>query len=261
MKVGDMLAQKRIIVTGGTSGIGRSIVIQAAEAGADVAFCGLTDDGADEVTRAVESVGRRSYFRPFDVSNLEGSRQFVRDAIDFLGGLDGLVNNAGTNFNFGVADVAREQIETCFDVNFYPAWAMSQEAFPALKESEHSVVVNISSIHVSQTMAGAFPYNASKAALSALTKSMAIEWAPHSILSIAVAPGWVLTPLNEKDFLKSDDPVAERKRVDEAHLLGRMARPEDIASFVIYLLSDGNRALNGNTVILDGAMHTLAHPH
>jgi NAD(P)-dependent dehydrogenase (short-subunit alcohol dehydrogenase family) len=154
-----------------------------------------------------------------------------------------------------------ENIDRCFHVNFYSAWAIAQTAYEALKAADHAVVVNISSIHAVQTMPGAFPYNASKAALSALTKSLAIEWARDGILSVAVAPGWVLTPLNEIGFQRAEDPDAERERIEQAHLLGRMARPEDIASFVVYLISDGNRALNGNTIVVDGAQHTLAHPH
>ena len=256
-----MLLDRRIIVTGGTSGIGKQVVIQAAQAGADVAFCGLTDEGADEVARAVDAAGRHSYFEAFDIADLERVRQFATRSIDALGGLDGLVNNAGTNFHHGVEKVTMEQIDRCFQVNFYSAVVLAQSVYPALKDARHAAVINMSSIHAFQTMPGAFPYNASKAALSALTKSIALDWAKEGIRSVAVAPGWVLTPLNERDFHKTVDPEAERQRVEEAHVLGRMARPEDIASFVIYALSEKNKALNGNTVILDGAMHTLAFPH
>lgn len=256
-----MLEGKRIIVTGGTSGIGKSICTLAAHAGADVAFCGLTADGAAEVEAIVTAAGGRSFFKALDIGDLDAARQFTREAIAFLGGLDGLVNNAGTNFMYGVTDVTQAQIDRCFHVNFYSAWAVAQTAYEALKASAHGVVVNMSSIHTVQTTPGAFPYNASKAALSALTKSMAIDWAKDGILSVAVAPGWVLTPLNEKMFEEADNPHAERDRIEEGHMLGHMARPESIASFVVYLLSDGNGAINGNTIVLDGAQHTLAHPH
>lgn len=256
-----MLEGKRIIVTGGTSGIGKAICTLVAKAGADIAFCGLTNDGAAEVEEVIANAGGRSFFQSFDIGDLEAARQFTHEAIGFLGGLDGLVNNAGTNFMHGVTGVTQPQIDRCFHVNFYSAWAVAQTAYEALKVSPHAVVVNMSSIHTVQTTPGAFPYNASKAALSALTKSMAIDWAKDGILSVAVAPGWVLTPLNKKMFEKADDPEAELERIEGGHMLGHMARPESIASFVVYLLSDGNGALNGNTIVLDGAQHTLAHPH
>jgi NAD(P)-dependent dehydrogenase (short-subunit alcohol dehydrogenase family) len=255
------LNDMRILVTGGTSGIGRAIVVAAAEAGADVAFCGLTDEGAGAVAVTVEGYGRRAYFETLDVGDLEACRAFVGRVAGELGGLDGLVNNAGTNFNHGVLGATAVQIDRCFRVNFYSAWAMAQAAHPYLKAAGRGVVVNISSIHATQTMPGAFPYNASKAAMSALTQSMAIEWAADNILSVAIAPGWTLTPLNIRAFDHTPDPDAERRRIDEAHLLGRMANPEDIASFAVYLLSGANGSLNGNTVRIDGGQHTRAYPH
>lgn len=255
------LADKRILVTGATSGIGRAIALACAEAGADVAFCGLTAEGAEDVRLAIEAFGRRAYFEVLDVGDLEGCRAFVDRSAAFLGGLDGLVNNAGTNFNHGVLGATAEQIDRCLRVNFYSAWAMAQAAHPYLKAAGRGVVVNISSIHATQTMPGAFPYNASKAAMSALTQSMAIEWAADNILSVAIAPGWTLTPLNTNAFDNHPDPEGERRRIDEAHLLGRMARPEDIASFAVYLLSEANGSMNGNTVRIDGGQHTRAFPH
>lgn len=250
------LENKRVIVTGGTSGIGKAIAIQAAQAGADVAFCGLTAERADEVMGAIELAGRRAFFQAVDVSDLEAARRFTREAIAFLGGLDGLVNNAGTNFNYGVLGATFETMQHCLMTNFYSAWAISQEAHCALKAAGRGVIVNMSSVHAKQTAPGAFPYNASKAALSALTQSIALEWGADHILCVAIAPGWVLTPLNEKGFQQADDPEAEKERVERGHLLGRMARAEHVASFAIYLLSDANGSLNGNTITLDGAMHT-----
>ncbi|MEZ4702615.1 MAG: SDR family oxidoreductase [Rhodothermales bacterium] len=255
------LAEKRILISGATSGIGRAIALACAEAGADVAFCGLTEEGAEEVKMAIEASGRRAYFEVLDVGDLEGCHAFVDRAAGVLGGLDGVVNNAGTNFNHGVLGATAAQIDRCFRVNFYSAWAMAQAAHPYLKAAGRGIVVNISSIHATQTMPGAFPYNASKAAMSALTQSIAMEWAADNILSVAIAPGWTLTPLNTNAFDTHPDPGAERRRIDEAHLLGRMARPEDIASFAVYLLSDANGSMNGNTVMIDGGQHTRAYPH
>ena len=104
----------------------------AAATGVDVAFCGHSDEGADETIAAIEAGGRRCLFRALDLGDEQAARQFGRDAIAFLGGLDGLVNNAGANFWDGVAGADRQRIDACFSVNFFSAWALAQEAYPAI---------------------------------------------------------------------------------------------------------------------------------
>lgn len=254
------LANKRVIVTGGTSGIGEAIVLEAAEAGADIAFCGLTDEGADEICQAVVGFGRQAYFEALDLSDLEAARGFTERSIAALGGLDGVVNNAGTTFRDGVLDATFDGIQRCLMLNFYAPWVISQAAYPALKAAGRGMIVNIISIHVRQTEPGTFPYNASKAALQALTHSIAQEWAADNILSVAIAPGWVDTPLVARGFSLMENPEASKRFIEDSHLLGRMTRPTDVASLTIYLLSEGNRVLTGNTIILDGGMHTVLNP-
>lgn len=255
-----LLARKRVLVTGGTSGIGRAVVELCAVSGADVAFCGLDNGSSDEIADVVASYGRFAYFEAVDLSEIQSARSFTLRAIEALGGLDGLVNNAGADFSYGVLGATSDDVERCFSALFYAPWAICQEAYPHLREPERSAVVNISSIHSHQTVPGAFPYNAAKAALEALTSSIALEWAKDNILSISVAPGWVDTPLVQAAMDGSADPAGERRRVVESHLLGRMASPTDIAAVVCFLLSDQNRFLTGSTVIVDGGMHRLLQP-
>jgi glucose 1-dehydrogenase len=254
------LRGKRVLVTGGTSGIGKAIVLQAAQAGADVAFCGLTDQGAGEVQQAVAGYGRRVYFGALDLSDLEAARRFTGRAIDALGGLDGLVNNAGANFKYGVLGSTFDRIQQCMMLNFYAPWAISQTAYPALKASGQGRIVNIASTHIARTEPGTFPYNASKAALHALTQAQAHEWAADNILAVTIAPGWVDTPILEPGFAQLENPAAERQRIEDGHLLGHMVQPEGVASLTVYLLSEANTALTGNTIILDGGMHTVLTP-
>lgn len=253
----DRLEQKRIIVTGGTSGIGQAIAIHAAQMGADVAFCGLTDEGAGETLQAVQQYGRRAFFRALDLSDLAQARQFTRDAIDFLGGLDGIVNNAGTNFFCSVLGATQEDIQRCFAIDFYPAWAICQEAYPTLKAAGGGVVVNIASIHAERTNPGAFPYNAAKAALVALTKSLALEWGRDNIRAIAIAPALIMTPLADTYFATFEDGQAERARLENHYPVGHAGRSEDVASLVGYLLSGVNLFLSGTTVFVDGGMSAL----
>jgi NAD(P)-dependent dehydrogenase (short-subunit alcohol dehydrogenase family) len=253
----ENLAQKRVIVTGGTSGSGLAIAIHAAHMGADVAFCGLTDEGASETRQAIQRQGRRAFFRALDLSDLAQARQFTREAIAFLGGLDGVVNNAGTNFFCGVLNATQQDIQRCFAVDFYPAWAICQEAYPALKAAGGGVIVNIASVHAERTNPGAFPYNAAKAALVALTKSLALEWGRDNIRAIAVAPALIMTPLADAYFAAFKDSQAERVRLEHHHPVGHAGQPEDIASLVGYLLSGVNLFLNGSTIFVDGGINAL----
>lgn len=258
--MGIDLQDKRVLVTGGTSGIGKAIALQVAQAGADVAFCGLTDDGAEAVKETITGFGRRVYFEAVDLADLDNARAFTDRAIDSLGGLDGLVNNAGANFKYGVLGSTFEGIQACMMLNFYAAWAIAQTAYPALKASGQGRIVNVSSIHTVHTEPDTFPYNASKAALGALTHALAHEWAADNILAVTIAPGWVNTPILDPGFAGLDDPAGERQRVEDSHLLGQMTQPDGVASLVVYLLSAANTALTGNTIIVDGGMHTVLTP-
>ncbi len=253
----DCLKGKRIIITGGTAGIGQGIALLAAAEGAEIAFCGHSEDGADQTFAAVEKAGGRSFFQALDLSDEEAARQFGRDSIEFLGGLDGLVNNAGANFWHGVAGATRQEIEDCFSLNFYAAWALAQEAYPALKEAGGGMIVNMASIHARHTMPGTFPYNVSKSMLVQLTKSIAVEWGRDNIQCVAIAPGMTMTPAVDEFASRYDDPGALIRQFTNTYPLGRGARVEDIASTVVHLLSGTNRFISGTTIYIDGGLGAL----
>jgi NAD(P)-dependent dehydrogenase (short-subunit alcohol dehydrogenase family) len=253
----NLLTNKRIIVTGATMGIGQAVAIRAAQEGADVAFCGLSEVGADDTMRAIAAAGRRAFFRALDLRDLDAARCFAREAIAFLGGLDGLVNNAGANTWHGVLNATFEDLENCFRVNFYHAWALSQEAYPALKAAGGGVIVNLSSINAERTMPGVFPYNTAKAMLVALTKSIAIEWGKDNIRAVAIQPGLILTGLAFEYFDKSTDPQAERRRAEGIYPLKRAGRPEEVAATIVHILSGENSFLNGAAILIDGGISAL----
>jgi NAD(P)-dependent dehydrogenase (short-subunit alcohol dehydrogenase family) len=255
-----ILHNKRIIVTGGTTGIGHATAVLAAQAGADVAFCGLTEEGAAGTSQAIEAAGRHAFFRALDLSNLDAARQFARDAIRFLGGLDGLVNNAGTNFFQSLLGATYESIQQCLMLNFYASWAISQEAYPALKVAGGGMIVNLASIHAQRTGPGVFPYNVSKAMMAAMTQSMALEWGSDQIQAVAIAPGLILTPLAEAYFNTFDDPAAEQARMESRYPLKRGGRPEDIGSLIVFLLSRQSLFISGTTILVDGAMSAQVEP-
>jgi NAD(P)-dependent dehydrogenase (short-subunit alcohol dehydrogenase family) len=256
------LTNKKIIVTGGTMGIGQAVVLRAAKEGADVAFCGLTEHGATETTRAVEAAGQRAFFTAVDLRDLGAARQFAREAIEFLGGLDGLVNNAGANTWHSVAGASFEDIENCFRTNFYHAWALAQEAYPVMKAAGGGVIVNMSSIQAERTMPGVFPYNVAKAMLAALTRSIAMEWGHDNIRSVAIQPALTMTPLAVEYFAKFDNPDAEKARMLRSYPLNRGAEPGEIAATIVHVLSGENGFISGAPILIDGGISTLIEtPH
>ena len=243
----------RVVVTGGTSGIGRATVLAAAAAGADVAFCGHSADGADDLLRQLTELGRRACFQAFDIADAAALLAFAQDAEHALGGIDGLVNNAGTNFFRGVLNATRADIARCFDVDFYPAWALSNALFPALQASG-GIVVNVASVHAQRTQSGAFPYNAAKAALVALTQAQALDWGPLGVRAVAVAPGLIDTPLAERWFQSQADPALARAQAAERQPLRRLGRPEDVAQLIVSLLGPAGGFLTGTTLTVDGGV-------
>ena len=168
-----------------------------------------------------------------------------------------MVNNAGANFWHGVAGATRQEIDACFSLNFYAAWALAQEAHPALKEAGGGMIVNMSSVHARHTIPGTFPYNVSKSMLIQLTKSIAIEWGRDNIQSVAIAPGLTMTPAVDEFAARFDDPAALIHQFTNTYPLGRGARVEDIAATVVHLLSGANRFISGTTIYVDGGLGAL----
>lgn len=251
------LQGQKVLVTGGTSGIGQCIAIEAARAGADVAFCGLTGEGADATRAAIERHNRRVYFEALDLSDLAAARAFARNAIRALGGVDGLVNNAGIDLHRGVSASSREDIERAMAVNFYPAWALSQEVYPAMKRAGGGMIVNVASMHAERTVPGTFPYNMSKAALVALTKSLAVEWGRDNIRAVAVAPALVYVPRIETHLRSLPNRSAITADWESRYPIGRGGIPGEVAALVVSLLGEAGGFISGTTIYIDGGLSAL----
>jgi NAD(P)-dependent dehydrogenase (short-subunit alcohol dehydrogenase family) len=237
------------IVTGAGRGIGRAIATTFARAGADVALAARTVAELESVAEEVRGLGRRALVVPTDVSVASEVAELVERTVGELGTLDVLVNNAGAApFLATFLETRPERFAKYFDVNFRSVEYGMRAAGPVLLERGSGSVVNVASIDGFMVEPLIAYYNAAKAAVISLTKSVALEWAPRGVRVNAIAPGWIDTPMNQAE---RDDPEAERAILAQVPM-GRWGRPEEIASVAVFLASDAASFMTGSVVVADG---------
>lgn len=248
------LSNYRALITGVSSGIGAGIADTLAQAGCDVAGCGLeatNSEGAKRFLVTVEGRGRRAFYQSLDVSDADSSRSFVDWAATQLGGIDLVISNAGRNFFKGVEKATDADWESNINLNLAAHWRVVQAAKPYLDKSSAPVVVIITSNHSLYTLPNSFPYNVAKAGLVAMVQSMAIEWGPH-LRAVGIAPGFIDTPLAEVWFNEFPDPAAKRKQIEGLHPVGRLGTPQDVGALCAFLCSPLAGNISGNTILIDG---------
>jgi len=243
------LTGRRAVVTGASRGLGRAFATALAEAGADVAAVAR---GRQEVTEAARQIaartGRRAVAIAADVTVRADVERMIAEAASQLGGVDILVNNAGVCFHRPALEVPDSEWDAVFDTNVYGVWAASTAAARVMAAAGGGVIVNIGSISslIVNRPQWQPAYNASKAAVHQLTKSLAAEWAPHNIRVNALAPGYVKT-----EMAPVDQPEFRRHWIEDVPMQ-RYATPEEIAPSVVYLASDASSFMTGAVLVLDG---------
>ena len=246
------LKGKTAIVTGGNSGIGRAVVLGLAEAGANIVIDYVAHpEATDALERKVASLGDEAIGVDADVSKVEDLQRLVAAAVKAFGHLDIMVNNAGVETRTSILDTTEEQYELVLNVNLKSAFFGTQVAAKQMiQQGEGGRIINVTSVHEDWPMPGNTAYCLSKGGMRMLTRTAGVELAPHGITVVGVGPGAVDTPINKST---EDDP-AKMKRLDDAIPLGRMARPEEIASVVTFLAGDGASYVTGTTIFADGGL-------
>lgn len=239
-----------VVVTGGSRGIGVRIAEAFAAAGARVVVNGRDAGAIERSVVNLRSFGVEAIGVPGDLRSYEAARQLVDTAVDTFGTVDVLVNNAGGNFSLPLAELSpngwRAQVETNLSSVFHCAHA----CYPVFADQGAGLVVNIGSVGGEAAHPGRAPYAAAKAGVSALTKTMAWEWAPAGIRVNCVAPGAVRTPASR--FADSD----QERRTTEPIPLQRLGEPDDVAQACLFLCSDSAEYITGITLRVDGGPTT-----
>jgi NAD(P)-dependent dehydrogenase (short-subunit alcohol dehydrogenase family) len=247
--VGFSLEGRNAFVTGASRGIGRAIAVAFAEVGANVAVVSRSQDALQDTAREIEARGRRALGLAADVGDADAVRSAVERAGEAFGGLDVVVNNAGSApFRSDVTETRIEGFEKYVRVNFLSAVYVLQAAAPRLFESGRGAVLNISSVGGLSAAPGVAYYGAAKAALINLTKTLAVEWAEHGVRVNALAPGWIETDMNT--LLREDE--ASRERMLEGIAMRRFGEPEEVASAAVFLCSDAASYITGEVLVVDG---------
>jgi 3-oxoacyl-[acyl-carrier protein] reductase len=243
------LSGKAGLVTGGSRGIGRAIVLRLATQGADVAFTyrGNAAAAADTVV-AVEALGRRAIAVQADVSDVASAEGVVKATLEAFGKVDILVNNAGITRDDLIMRMSAEDFRDVLETNLFGAFWMIKAVTRPMLKARGGRIVNITSVSGQAGQMGQANYSSAKAGLIGLTKATARELASRSITVNAVAPGFVLTELTQ------DLPDALKDEITARTPLGRFGETAEIASAVAFLASDEAAFITGHVLAVDGGL-------
>ena len=246
------LEGKTAIITGGGTGIGKSIAIEYARAGADVAICSRKMEHLEPVMKEIEKLGRRTFAEVVDVRQEEQVKGIVDRAIKEWGKLDVMVNNAGASFRAKFEDISVNGWNTVVQINLNGVFLGCKWAGRHMLERGEGVIINLSSIAGVYGSTMMSHYGASKAAVITLTRELGMAWGRKGVRVNCIAPGPVETEgyigvlSQNQEAKKAYDAVANRVG------MGRWGKVEEIAYPAIFLASDASTFITGQTIVIDG---------
>lgn len=239
---------KKVLVTGSGTGLGREIALEFARQGADVVLHYVhSADGALSAVEEIRSAGGKAIAIKADFSDVNETKKLAIEAIEFLGGLDVLINNAGITMTLEFEKVTPEQFDMMYDVNVRAQFFLLQTLLPAMVKQGGGAVINLSSVHGISANKGHSVYAGTKGAIIAYSREIAIELAPQGIRVNVIAPGAV--PV-ENHFKAAGETGLDG--LGDLIPCGFPGTPLDIAKVAVFLASDDARYIVGQTIVVDG---------
>ena len=237
------LSGKSIIVTGASSGIGEAIATRFVAEGASVIVASRSEPSVEG-----------AHFVATDVSDPGAVDALVAAAVARNGGLDVMVSNAGVQVEKTIAETTDDDFEFVMGVNVRGVFNCCRAAVRQMRDNRGGSIINVGSVAATLADHGLAVYNASKGAVQALTRAIAIDHGHEDIRCNSIAPGWIATALVDAVFDLSDDPEVARRAAVSRHPVGRLGRPDDVANMAVWLASDESIFASGSVFTVDGGL-------
>ncbi|WIM99831.1 SDR family oxidoreductase [Actinoplanes oblitus] len=242
------LKGRRAVVTGGSSGIGRSIADALCRVGADVVIVARREEQLREVTEELRAIGGAAGWIAGDLGDRAGVHRVADEIVARHGFPDILVNSAGINLRPPLGELSEQDWDRTMRVNLDASFLLGQRFGPAMAEAGWGRIINLASQQSIRAFGNSGAYGVSKAAVAALTRSQAEAWSPRGVCANAIAPGFVHTPLTEPVF---QDP-ARAEAMARRTMIGRNGTMADFTGVAIFLAGDASAYLTGQTIFVDG---------
>lgn len=248
MNLSDFSLENKVaLITGGTSGLGKMMALALAKAGAFV-WIASSRDNADETLQAIKQQGSNGSFLQVDVTSSEGLENIVAEILKESNRIDILVNAAGINLRTSAEDLTLEEWQKTIDINLTAPFYLSQIVAESMKRNNWGRIINIASLQSLRAFDNSIPYGASKGGVMQLTRALAQAYSKDGILVNAIAPGFFRTNLTESLFQDPD----KLKALANKTMMGRNGEEKDIFGISVFLCSDANSYVTGQTIFLDG---------
>jgi NAD(P)-dependent dehydrogenase (short-subunit alcohol dehydrogenase family) len=253
----QILAGKRAVVTGAGRGIGRSIALAFAEAGANVAVTARTASELEQLVSEIQALGRQSVAAPCDVTDSEQVQRMAQTVLEGLGGIDILVNNAGNAGSHKFLTHPDELWHRMLAVNLNSVYYVTKAFLPRLVEQHYGRVINVASI--ASRVGGSYiaAYTAAKHGVLGLTRALAAEMLPYNVTVNAICPGYVNTPMTDASVSNIAARTGMSQEQARAYLAktspqNRLIEPEEVATIAVFLAQDSTRGITGQAINIDG---------